>query len=179
VLPLDGFHLPRSLLKTLRSGRFRVSANEDFIGTIQACAAARTNRPETWINQEIERLFIDLHQLGFAHSVESWDGDVLVGGLYGASLGGAFFGESMFSTETDASKVALVHLVARLRLGGFTLLDTQFITPHLARFGTIEISRAQYHVLLADSVDLPARFPVSPDAAVLMAEIAAMRKGCP
>jgi leucyl/phenylalanyl-tRNA--protein transferase len=179
VLPLDGFHLPRSLLKTLRGGRFRVSANEDFIGTIQACAAARTNRPETWINQEIERLFIDLHQLGFAHSVESWDGDVLVGGLYGASLGGAFFGESMFSTETDASKVALVHLVARLRLGGFTLLDTQFITPHLARFGTIEISRAQYHVLLADAVDLPARFPVSPDAAVLWAEIAAMRKGCP
>jgi len=175
VLPLDKFHLPRSLMKTLRAGRFRVSSDEDFSATIRACAAARTNRPETWINQEIERLFIELHQLGFAHSIETWDGPRLVGGLYGASLGGAFFGESMFSTATDASKIALVHLVARLRLSGFTLLDTQFITPHLARFGTVEISRAQYHLMLADAVDIPARFQTSPDPAVLLAEIEAIR----
>jgi leucyl/phenylalanyl-tRNA--protein transferase len=175
VLPLDKFHLPRSLMKTLRAGRFRVSSDEDFPATIRACAAARTNRPETWINQEIERLFIELHQLGFAHSIETWDGPRLVGGLYGASLGGAFFGESMFSTATDASKIALVHLVARLRLSGFTLLDTQFITPHLARFGTVEISRAQYHLMLADAVDIPARFQTSPDPAVLLAEIEAIR----
>jgi leucyl/phenylalanyl-tRNA--protein transferase len=175
VLPLDKFHLPRSLMKTLRAGRFRVSSDEDFPATIRACAAASTNRPETWINQEIERLFIELHQLGFAHSIETWDGPRLVGGLYGASLGGAFFGESMFSTATDASKIALVHLVARLRLSGFTLLDTQFITPHLARFGTVEISRAQYHLMLADAVDIPARFQTSPDPAVLLAEIEAIR----
>ena len=175
VLPLDKFHLPRSLMKTLRAGRFRVSSDEDFPATIRACAAARTNRPETWINQEIERLFIELHQLGFAHSIETWDGPRLVGGLYGASLGGAFFGESMFSTATDASKIALVHLVARLRRSGFTLLDTQFITPHLARFGTVEISRAQYHLMLADAVDIPARFQTSPDPAVLLAEIEAIR----
>jgi leucyl/phenylalanyl-tRNA--protein transferase len=179
VLPLDRFHLPRSLLKTLRAEKFQVTADADFPGTIAACAAARTNRPDTWINPEIERLFIDLYELGFAHSVESWQNGELVGGLYGASLGGAFFGESMFSTETDASKIALVHLVARLRLGGFSLLDTQFITSHLARFGTIEISRARYHVLLAEAVDQPARFPANPDPATLMNEIEIMRKYAP
>jgi leucyl/phenylalanyl-tRNA--protein transferase len=179
VLPLDRFHLPRSLLKTLRAEKFQVTADADFPGTIAACAAARTNRPDTWINPEIERLFIDLYELGFAHSVESWQNGELVGGLYGASLGGAFFGESMFSTETDASKIALVHLVARLRLGGFSLLDTQFITSHLARFGTIEISRARYHVLLAEAVDQPARFPANPDPATLMNEIEIMRKHAP
>ncbi|HUW80511.1 MAG TPA: leucyl/phenylalanyl-tRNA--protein transferase [Acidocella sp.] len=175
VLPLDKFHLPRSLMKTIRAGRFEVTADVDFAQTIAACAAARENRPDTWINKEIERLFTELHALGFAHSVETWEGDTLVGGLYGASLGGAFFGESMFSTATDASKVALVHLVARLRLGGFLLLDTQFITAHLARFGAIEISRANYHVLLADAVEAPARFIASPDPAALMSEIEAMR----
>ena len=179
VLPLDRFHLPRSLLKTLRAEKFQVTADADFPGTIAACAAARANRPDTWINPEIERLFIDLYELGFAHSVESWKNGELVGGLYGASLGGAFFGESMFSTETDASKIALVHLVARLRLGGFSLLDTQFITSHLARFGTIEISRARYHVLLAEAVDQPARFPANPDPATLMNEIEIMRKHAP
>ncbi len=175
ILPLDQFHLPRSLLKTLRGGKFVVTADQAFAATIAACAAARANRPDTWINAEIERLFIELHQLGFAHSVETWVDGELVGGLYGASLGGAFFGESMFSTCTDASKVALVHLVARLRLGGFTLLDTQFITAHLERFGTREISRADYHTLLAGAVEAPARFPASPDAAVLAREIESLR----
>jgi leucyl/phenylalanyl-tRNA--protein transferase len=175
VLPLDSFHLPRSLFKTLRSGKFTVTANQNFAATIAACAAARANRPDTWINAEIERLFIELHGLGFAHSVETWSNGTLVGGLYGASLGGAFFGESMFSTATDASKLALVHLAARLRLGGFSLLDTQFLTTHLERFGTREIPRAEYHNLLSEALEVPARFPASPDSALLMAEIQAMR----
>ncbi len=175
ILPLEQFHLPRSLLKTLRGGRFVVTADQAFAATIAGCAAARVGRPDTWINAEIERLFIELHQLGFAHSVETWVDCELVGGLYGASLGGAFFGESMFSTVTDASKVALVHLVARLRLGGFALLDTQFITAHLERFGTREISRADYHKLLAEAVEAPARFPASPEAAVLAREIESFR----
>ncbi len=176
ILPLDEFHLPRSLLKTLRGDKFEVSADTDFAATISACAEARPNRPETWINQEIERLFIELYRLGFAHSVEARLGGRLVGGLYGACLGGAFFGESMFSTATDASKVALVHLVARLKLGGFVLLDTQFITTHLSRFGAREIPRAQYHKLLAEAVELPARFNASPETAALLREIAAMRR---
>ncbi len=176
VLPLDGFHLPRSLMKTLRSAKFRVTADKDFAGTIAACAAARVTRPETWINQEIERLFTELFALGFAHSVECWtEAGELVGGLYGASLGSAFFGESMFSTRTDASKVALVHLVARLRIGGFTLLDTQFITSHLSRFGAVEVPRAAYHELLAGAVENQARFPADPDPAVLDAEITWLR----
>lgn len=175
VLPLDKFHLPRSLLKTLRSGRFSITADRDFAATIAACAASRVGRPETWINQEIERLFVELFHLGFAHSVECWLGDELVGGLYGASLGGAFFGESMFSTVTDASKLALVHLVARLRLGGFVLLDTQFITAHLARFGAVEVPRASYHEMLAEAVDVQARFPADPDFAAMSREIEAMR----
>jgi len=176
ILPLDGFHLPRSLFKTIRAGKFTVTADADFAGTIRGCAAFRENRPETWINLEIERLFIELNALGFAHSVEAWVDGRLVGGLYGACLGGAFFGESMFSTVTDASKAALVHLVARLRLGGFQLLDTQFITAHLARFGAVEIPRAAYHVMLADAVEAPARFPASPETAVLNAEIETLRK---
>jgi leucyl/phenylalanyl-tRNA--protein transferase len=175
VLPLDGFHLPRSLYKTLRGQTFQVTANTDFSATIAGCAAARPTRPDTWINPEIERLFTELHALGFAHSVESWQNGKLVGGLYGVSLGGAFFGESMFSTATDASKVALVHLVARLRLGGFSLLDTQFITTHLARFGAVEIPRARYHLLLAEAVEQPARFIASPDPATLMRDIETMR----
>ncbi len=177
VLLLEEFHVPRSLLKTLRNGRFTVTADRHFEDVIEACAEARENRPETWINFEIERLFIELHDLGFAHSVEVHQGGELVGGLYGVSLGGAFFGESMFSTATDASKVALVHLVARLRLGGFQLLDTQFVTAHLAQFGTVEVPRAMYHLMLAEAVEAPARFEPSPDSAVLSEQIEAMRKG--
>jgi leucyl/phenylalanyl-tRNA--protein transferase len=175
ILPLDEFHLPRSLLKTVRGSKFKVTADADFAATIAACAEARANRPETWINQELERLFIELYHLGFAHSIETWKDGRLVGGLYGACMGGAFFGESMFSTETDASKVALVHLVARLRLGGFVLLETQFITSHLSRFGASEIPRAEYHELLSEAVEVPARFEANPDFAALQAEICAMR----
>jgi leucyl/phenylalanyl-tRNA--protein transferase len=176
VLPLDGFHISHSLMKTLRGSRFTVTADVDFPATIAGCAAARLNRPETWINAEIERLFTELFELGFAHSVETWENGRLVGGLYGASLGGAFFGESMFSTATDASKVALVHLVARLRLSGYVLLDTQFITAHLARFGAVEVPRAQYHARLASAMDVPARFVAAPDATRLAQEIETMRR---
>ena len=152
-----------------------MSSDTDFGGTIAACAQARPNRPETWINQEIEKLFIELHRLGFAHSVEARLDGKLVGGLYGACMGGAFFGESMFSTATDASKISLVHLVARLRLCGFVLLDTQFITNHLTRFGAREVPRVEYHSMLAEAVEIPARFNANPDAEALQREIAAMR----
>lgn len=158
VLPLDRFHLPRRLARTVRSGRFQVSVDQDFAATIEACAEAQTRRPDTWINRPIHELFCELHRLGHAHSVEVRRAGDLVGGLYGVALGGVFFGESMFSRERDASKVALVHLVGRLILGGFTLLDTQFVTKHLARFGTIEIARAEYHVRLAAALNAPADF---------------------
>jgi leucyl/phenylalanyl-tRNA--protein transferase len=179
VLPLRKFHIPRSLMKTLRSGRLIVTANKDFAAAIASCAATRAARPDTWINPEIEHLFTELHKLGFAHSVETWENGKLVGGLYGASLGGAFFGESMFSTTTDASKVALVHLVARLRMGGFVLLDTQFLTAHLARFGTVEVPREAYHLLLAEAMGVQGRFIDAPDPAALMREIEAIRKEVP
>lgn len=135
VIPLDDFRISRSLRKTVRRGVFRVTADEAFREVIAACA----ERPETWINGVIESAYIDLHERGFGHSIECWRGDELVGGLYGISLGAAFFGESMLSTETDASKVALVNLVARMRLGRFRLLDTQFLTDHLRQFGGKEI----------------------------------------
>jgi leucyl/phenylalanyl-tRNA--protein transferase len=179
MLPLHGFHISRSLMKTLRGQRFTVTADEDFPGTIAACAVARANRSETWINHEIEALFTELHRLGFAHSVETWEDGLLVGGLYGVALGGVFFGESMFSVATNASKVALAHLVARLRLGGYTLLDTQFITSHLARFGATEVPRDTYHALLAGAVEVPTRFLPCPDPAALMREFEAMRREVP
>lgn len=149
VLPLDQLHIPRSLRKRVLKGGFRVTHDRDFAGVVEGCAG----RESTWINAEIRKLFTELHELGFAHSVEvSRDGE-LVGGLYGVRLGSAFFGESMFSRETDASKVALVHLVARLVYGGFTLLDTQFVTEHLSRFGAREITRKAYHRQLAVALD--------------------------
>lgn len=144
ILPLDGFHVPRSLRKAVRQGRFEVRCDTAFQRVVESCAEMTDDRPKTWINDDIVRLYTELHRAGFAHSVECWRGDRLVGGLYGVSLGAAYFGESMFSRETDASKVALVHLVARLRAAGFTLLDTQFVTDHLARFGAYEIPRAEY-----------------------------------
>ncbi|WP_448660435.1 leucyl/phenylalanyl-tRNA--protein transferase [Sphingomonas sp. CJ99] len=150
ILPLDGFILSRSLRKRIVSDRFRVTADRDFAGIIGLCAAAAPDRPDTWINGTIERCFLQLHALGHAHSVEVWDADDrLVGGLYGLALGRAFFGESMVSRATDASKVALAWLVARLRIGGFTLLDCQFQTDHLASMGAVEIPRARYSGLLA------------------------------
>jgi leucyl/phenylalanyl-tRNA---protein transferase len=175
ILPLDSFHLPRRLLRTLRSGRFEVTANRCFGDVIAGCAAPAPGREDSWINPEIERLFLALHQAGHAHSVETWEHGELVGGLYGVSLGGAFFGESMFSRTTDASKVALVHLVARLRLGGFSLLDTQFITDHLARFGTVEVPRAEYRRRLAAAVEAPASWVDAPAPEALEAEFAALR----
>ena len=159
VLPLDaGFHLPRRLQRTVLSGRFTVTADGDFAGVIRGCAEPAPGRTDTWINEEIEALFIALHRRGFAHSVETWSEGRLVGGLYGVALGGAFFGESMFSRATDASKVALVHLVVRLRLCGFVLCDTQFLTAHLARFGTVEIPKADYKARLAAALAEPARW---------------------
>lgn len=152
ILPLDGFHLSRSLRKTIAQDRFRVTADAAFGTVIRLCAESADDRPDTWINASIERAFVDLHARGFAHSVECWDGGQLVGGLYGLALGRAFFGESMVSRATDASKVALAWLVARLRFGGFTLLDCQFQTSHLASLGAIEIARADYMALLGTAL---------------------------
>jgi leucyl/phenylalanyl-tRNA--protein transferase len=176
VLPLrGGFHLPRRLLRTVLSDAFEVTANADFRGVIAGCAAPGPGREDTWINPEIERLFLALHEEGHAHSVEVRRGGRLAGGLYGVVLGGAFFGESMFSRARDASKVALVHLVARLRLGGFGLLDTQFLTPHLSQFGAHEVSRADYKRRLNAATGVAATWLAAPDPAVLAAEFRALR----
>jgi leucyl/phenylalanyl-tRNA---protein transferase len=155
ILPLDQFRLSRSLAKVIRQDRFDVTADTDFAGVIAHCAEETGGRRETWINRDIENAFAELHARGMAHSIECWSGGELVGGLYGLALGRAFFGESMFSRATDASKVALVWLVARLRLGGFELLDCQFMTKHLQSLGAIEISQRRYLELLADALDLP------------------------
>ena len=163
VLPLDGFHLSRRLLRTVLSDTFTVTADRNFAGTISGCATPVSDRNDTWINPQIESLFIDLFRMGHAHSVETWQNGTLVGGLYGVALGGVFFGESMFSFVRDASKVALVHLMARLRLGDFRLLDTQFVTNHLAQFGALEIPREIYKQQLADSVDHPAVWLTDPE----------------
>ena len=174
MLPLAHFHLSRRMQRTVLSGAFEVTADRDFAATIAACADSAPGREDTWINPEIERLFTDLHRLGHAHSVECRLDGRLVGGLYGVALGGAFFGESMFSRARDASKVALVHLVARLRLGGFRLLDTQFVTNHLAQFGAIEVPRDAYKALLAAAVDVPARWLADPGPEILSAEVRAL-----
>jgi leucyl/phenylalanyl-tRNA--protein transferase len=152
VLPLDGFKLSRSLAKTLRSGRFETTADRAFAKVVRLCAEAAEDRPSTWISHQIEASVALLHAGGHAHSIETWEEGRLVGGLYGVKLGRAFFGESMFSRATDASKVALAHLIARLRVGGFTLLDCQFITPHLASLGAIEVDRADYLAALVSAV---------------------------
>ncbi|HET7708853.1 MAG TPA: leucyl/phenylalanyl-tRNA--protein transferase [Sphingomicrobium sp.] len=148
ILPLDGFHLSRSLRRTLRSGRFSVTLDRDFAAVIGACAT----REETWINARIEQAVLALHGAGHAHSVEVWEGGALAGGLYGVKLGGAFFGESMFSRVADASKVALAWLVARLKVGRFSLLDCQFMTPHLASLGAVSVSRQDYLALLTTAL---------------------------
>lgn len=148
ILPLTDFHVPRRLQRTIRQDKFTIRIDTAFDAVIEGCAAPGENRRRTWINGRIHRLYSDLHRLGHCHSVEAWQEDALVGGLYGVRLGGAFFGESMFTGVRDASKVALVHLVARLRAGGFTLLDSQFLTDHLARFGAIEVNRRVYQTQL-------------------------------
>ncbi|HEX7877123.1 MAG TPA: leucyl/phenylalanyl-tRNA--protein transferase [Sphingobium sp.] len=153
ILPLDGFHLSHSLAKTIRGDRFRVTANCDFAGIVALCAQAAADRPSTWINREIEKAYRHLHEIGFAHSIEVWEGEELVGGLYGVALGRAFFGESMVSRRTDASKVALAWLTARMGFAGFTLLDCQFMTDHLRSLGAIEISQRDYLALLSVAVD--------------------------
>ena len=152
ILPLDKVHVPRSLARTIRRGGFDVKIDHDFEAVIEGCAASRTDRRSTWINARIRSLYRDLFALGHCHTVEVWQDDKLVGGLYGVHLGRAFFGESMFSNARDASKIALVYLIARLRYGGFTLLDTQFVTGHLARFGAIEVSRQKFQRLLEDAL---------------------------
>ncbi len=158
ILPLDGFHVSRRLRRTVRSGRYEVRCNTAFGDVVRACAAPGPNRKDTWINDEILSLYGDLHALGRAHCVETWLDGELLGGLYGVSLGAAFFGESMFSLARDASKVALVHLVARLVKGGYKLLDTQFVTDHLTQFGVVELPRAGYRELLSEALDDTATF---------------------
>ncbi len=158
ILPLDRFHIPQKLKRALKRAPFEIRCDTAFGQVVAACAAPTPERPETWINTEIERLYGALFELGFAHSVESWRDGELVGGLYGVALGGAFFGESMFSRANDASKVALCHLVARMKRGGFLLLDTQFVTSHLRRFGAFEVPRRRYRVLLSKALQAKAEF---------------------
>jgi leucyl/phenylalanyl-tRNA--protein transferase len=162
IIPLDAFHVPKRLRRTLRNGDFRVTVDTEFEATIEACAEATQVRPRTWINDRIIMLYTSLYHLGYAHSVECWLGGRLIGGLYGVAMGGAFFGESMFSRESDASKIALIHLVARLRVGGFSLLDSQFITRHLRRFGAVEIPRSEYRQRLAEALKQNADFSRAP-----------------
>lgn len=159
VLPLNRFYVPRRLRRTVRANNFEIRCDTAFEQVIEACANPGPGREETWINDEIVELYSELFKMGRAHSVEAWRDGKLRGGLYGVALGGAFFGESMFTTETDASKVALVHLVARMKKGGFRLLDTQFVTDHLAQFGAAEIHRDGYRDLLGYALDCSATFP--------------------
>jgi len=166
ILPFEKFHRPRSLKKLVRRDPFEVRVATAFRQVMQSCAKPARGRETTWISERIEALYTDLFERGFAHSVECWRGGELVGGLYGVSLAGAFFGESMFHKETDASKVALVHLVARLKAGGFSLLDTQFVTDHLKQFGATEIPREEYHERLQQALTLiTANFYSLPDVA--------------
>lgn len=162
IIPLNRFHVPARLARTVRSDRFTVTVNRDFDTVIDRCAAPQAGRAKTWINARIRMLYRRLHERGHCHSIEAYDGDDLVGGLYGVTLGSAYFGESMFHSARDASKVALVHLVARLKAAGFALLDTQFVTDHLRTFGAIEISRRQYHRLLEEALREDARFAAWP-----------------
>ncbi len=154
VMPLDGFHISRSLARRMRRGGFDVTINRDFASVLDGCA----DRTETWINEELRAHYLALHNAGHAQSLEVWDSDRLIGGVYGVTLGAAFFGESMFSRRTDASKIALAYLVDRLRETGFTLFDTQFLTPHLASLGAVEISRGEYHRALEKALAQPAEF---------------------
>jgi leucyl/phenylalanyl-tRNA--protein transferase len=158
ILQLDRVHVPKRLVRTIRQGSFDIRIDTDFDGVLDGCAASRAGRRTTWINRKIRALYRDLFDAGYCHTVESWSSGRLVGGLYGVALHGAFFGESMFSTERDASKVALIHLCARLIHGGFSLLDTQFVTEHLRQFGTIEIERDAFHKLLEKALSHQAAF---------------------
>ncbi len=158
IIPLEGFHLPASLRKTIRRAPFRIAFDTDFDGVISGCAEARDIRPSTWINDPIREAYGELFARGHCHTVEAWEGENLVGGLYGVTLGRAYFGESMFSRRTDASKICLAALVDRLREKGFVLLDTQFTTEHLKRFGAVDVPRARYEELLAAALQGRADF---------------------
>jgi leucyl/phenylalanyl-tRNA--protein transferase len=179
IIPLDGFHVPSRLARTVRSDRYTVRIDHDFDGVLAGCADSRPGRDRTWINQRISKLYRKLYDIGHCHSVEAYDGDILAGGLYGVCLGRAFFGESMFHNARDASKVALVHLVARLKAGGYKLLDTQFVTDHLRTFGALEVTQRQYHKLLeaaligeADFAALPLNEDISGEEAMRHASAA-------
>ncbi len=163
VLPLEETQAPKRLLRTLKREPFAIRTNTRFADVVAACAQKSRGREDTWINHAIEDVYLELHSMGFAHSVECWRDDRLVGGLYGVSVGGVFCGESMFSIERDASKIAMLHLIARLKLGGFRLLDTQFFTPHLAQFGVRECPDSAYQELLKQYLNIPADFNSSPD----------------
>jgi leucyl/phenylalanyl-tRNA---protein transferase len=175
ILPLDRFHVPSRLKRTVRSDRFTVLVDSNFDAVLDGCAHPRPGRPRTWINTRIRMLYRGLHKLGHSHSVEVYQGSDLVGGLYGVSLGGAFFGESMFHRARDASKVALVHLIARLKAGGYRLLDTQFVTDHLKTFGAVAVSRRQYHKLLAAALAAEANFATIPINQKMSGEEAVVR----
>lgn len=180
ILPLDRVHVPKRLGRTLRSAPVRVEIDTDFDGVIDGCAGSRPGRRSTWINDRIRGLYRELFALGHCHTVEVWNDDRLVGGLYGVALGSAFFGESMFSVERDVSKIALIHLAARLIAGGFTLLDTQFVTDHLKQFGTIEVDRETFHGLLSAAVRGAAdfhRLPPRPRPETVLDIIAAASAG--
>jgi leucyl/phenylalanyl-tRNA---protein transferase len=171
ILPLNAINVPKRLARTIRQNPFDVRIDTDFDRTIAGCAASRPGRRTTWINDQIRALYRELFTLGHCHTVEVWHDGEMVGGLYGVALGGAFFGESMFSTETDASKIALMYLCARLIHGGFTLLDTQFVTDHLRQFGTVEVDRPAFHRALETALPLAADYSrldpdVSPDEVV-------------
>ncbi|GER01385.1 leucyl/phenylalanyl-tRNA--protein transferase [Iodidimonas gelatinilytica] len=166
ILPLDGFHIPKRLRKTIRQDRFQIRINTAFRQVMEACAQPAPGRENTWINEEILSTYSQLHDLGAAHSVECWRDGVLVGGLYGVDLAGAFFGESMFHFETDASKIATVHLVARLKWGGYRLLDTQFVTEHLEQFGAQEIPRETYQQMLKKALCVKGDFYSMPEGLI-------------
>lgn len=170
IIPLDTFYVPRRLRRTVRRSCFRVTIDEAFPRVLELCAIPTPKRPKTWINNQIKDAYGALFNRGYAHSVEVWDGGQLVGGLYGVAIGSAYFGESMFQTRTDASKIALIHLVGRLQAAGFRLLDTQFVTEHLSQFGAIEIPRAQYKALLTSALAQDADF-YSPTAEEALAAV--------
>ena len=172
ILPLDDVHIPRSLKKRVRQAPYHVTINQNFEGVIDGCREITATRQDSWINPQIRQLYIALHKLGFAYSIDVWHekekARELVGGLYGVALAGAFFGESMFSRSRDASKIALVHLMARLKAGGFTLLDTQFTNPHLEQFGVLEIDREAFKSMLGHALDQEARMPLDDDDSTMV-----------
>ena len=182
ILPLDRITVPKRLARTIRQEKFEVRVDSDFHGVIAGCAASRVGRRTTWINMRIAELYAELFEMGHCHTVEAWSSGRLVGGLYGVHLGGVFFGESMFSTERDASKVALIYLAARLIAGGFKLLDTQFVTKHLKQFGALEISRPEFHKLLSVALPVHCGFHALPDdaggAEVLQVVSQTSKTGC-